>query len=300
MPRTLTIVTLWTAAWEQSNMDRQCPGEHLIPGRPDVHYVITRRLGDADATAYLNQHGIRLQPGQVLGAVPQEMSPNGYLISTAVTTPAELSAFAALMADNEQLGTVPAADRPAILLTAAELGDLIDEHYRGSGDVLFHREGLPWYDVPSQNADRESWLIGHYDEGPVRAWTARLADERDRGMESQRLRYISEQPTDDELMSLLGALKVIGAVENVRIIRRSEHPTAGLIDHDYWIVVPAGGDAVVIRSHYTDGGAFRGAEVIPPHRHAPYLRDAQVGWAIGVPYADYMAAHPELHRRTAA
>ena len=39
--------------------------------------------------------------------------------------------FADLMAPDEQLGTVPARIGPPILLTEAELGDLIDAHYRG-------------------------------------------------------------------------------------------------------------------------------------------------------------------------
>ena len=158
MSRSSTVVTLWTAAWGESDEKRTCPGEHVRPDRPDVHYVITRTVDDDVAAAYLAERGVELAAGQAVGAVPERMSADGHLVSTLVTDPDELAAFADLMTPDEQLGTVPAADRAAILLTEAELNDLIDEHHRSAGDVLFHHECLPWYDVPSQNANRE-WFF---------------------------------------------------------------------------------------------------------------------------------------------
>ena len=93
---------------------------------------------------------------------------------------------------------------------------------------------------------------------------------------------------------MYGAMPIIAREEEVRVLRRAEHPIPQGIDHDYWIARPAGGAPLVIRSHYTDGGAFVGAEVIPPPRHDLHLRDAEVKWTAGVPYADWVAAHPEL------
>lgn len=300
MPSNLTIATLWTAAWQESNVNRTCPGEHLLPERPELHYVITRKITDAEAVAYLAEHGTQLKPGQVVGAVPQRMSSDGYLISTLVTDAEELAAFADLMALDEQLGTVSAAERSPILLTEAELGDLIDAHHRGPGDVLFHKEGLSWYDVPSQNADRAAWRAGKFDPAQVTAWADSLADERARGMVSRRLRIVSAGVSDDELMSLQAALPIIARHEDVRVLRRGEQPVPDLVDHDYWIAQSADGPVVVIAMRYTDSGAFRGAEVVPPHRHGPYLREQEIGWAVGVPYAQWWAAHPELHQREAA
>jgi hypothetical protein len=301
MPRNLTIATLWTAAWRESNVKRTCPGEHVLPDRPDVHYVITRKVRDsAAAAAYLAERGIQLHPGQVLGEVPARMSAEGYLVSTAVTDSAELAAFADLMAPDEQLGTVDAADRPPILLTEDELGDVIDQHYRGRGDVLFHREGLPWYDVESQNADREAWQAGRFDPTQVRAWADKLAAERKRGMVSQRLRILSTGLTDDERMSLQAALPLIAKHEDVRILHRGEHPISDLINHDYWLIRPADAPVVVIAMRYDATGGFLGAEIVPPARHAPYLRDQKLGWAIGVPYAQWWAANPDLHGHLAA
>jgi hypothetical protein len=104
----LTITTLWT----DCNVKNTCPGEHRVAERPDVHYVITRVVTDqAAADAYLTAHGLRLQRGEVLGEVPAEMSPDGYLISRLVTDAVELAVFADRMGPGEQLGTIPARDR---------------------------------------------------------------------------------------------------------------------------------------------------------------------------------------------
>lgn len=298
MPRNLTITTLWTAAWENSEQDRTCPGEHALLDRPDVHYVITRAVDDAAAAAYLAGHGIHLAPGQALGAVPEQMSTDGYLVSTLVTDPAELAAFAELMGPGEQLGTVPTADRPAIRLTLKELEDIIDEHYKDTGDVLFHHECLPWYDVPAQNRSRETWLAGQFDPNGSNAWVERIAEERRRGMITKRLRILSERLTDDERASIFGGMTLIAREEVVRVLHRGEHAVPGVIDHDYWICHPVGGPPLVIRSYYTDGGAFVGSEVIPPPHHDLYLRDAEAKWTVGVPYADWISAHADLARTT--
>ncbi|MGH3615693.1 MAG: DUF6879 family protein [Pseudonocardia sp.] len=291
-----TVVTLWTAAWEESRKDRTCPGEHVLSGRPDLHYVITRCLDEAATATYLAEHDITLGPGQVLGGVPERMSTDGHLVSTLVTDPTELAAFAELMGPGERLGTVPAAGRPPILLVIKELEDVIDEHYKAEGDVLFHHECLPWYDVPAQNESRNEWLAGEFDPNGADAWVERIAEERRRGMITKRLRILSERLTDDERASMFGGMTLIAREEIVRVLRHGEHAVPGVIDHDYWICHPVQGEPLVIRSQYTDGGAFVGSEVIPPPRHDLYLRDAAAKWAAGVPYADWTAAHPEYAR----
>lgn len=301
MSRKLPIVTLWTAAWRESNVKRTCPGEHLLPQKPDRHYVISRRIDDPDVvTSYLAARGIELRAGDAVGAVPERMSADGYLISTLVHDPEDLALFADLMAPDEQLGTVPAAERSPILLTEAELGDLIDAHHSRPGDVLFHKEGLPWYDVASQNMDRAAWLNDLFDPAQVIAWAEHLAEERRRGMRSQRLRIVSGPLTDDERMSLEAALPILAREEEVRILHRGEHAVPDLVDHDYWIMFPADGAPVVAAMRYSDSGAFLGAEVVPPHRHGPYLEERALGWRTSVDYAEWWATHPDLHQSSVA
>lgn len=193
---------------------------------------------------------------------------------------------------DEQPDVIPSEGRPPVLLTEAELNDTIDAHHRSRGDVLFHREGLAHYDVPTQNADRASWLAGEFDPAQILAWTRRLADERERGMVSQRLRILSLQLTDDEQMSVFAALPIIGREEEIRVLRHGDHRIRDTIDHDYWIARPSDGPVLVVRNHYSDGGAFVGAEVIPTTAHGPYLRDQERIWAIGVPLAEWLAVMP--------
>jgi hypothetical protein len=299
MPGTTAMTTLWTAAWVESNVTLSCPGEHQLADQPDIHYVITRKLADDDAARYVVEQGIELAPGQVVGGVPARMSADGRLVSTLVADADVVAMFAHLMAPDEQLGTVPAAGRRPILLTLDEFAKVIYSHHRGPGDVLFHREGLPHYDVPSQNADREAWLAGRFDPTQVEDWAGELAAQRARGMLSQRLRILSEDLTDDERMSVLAALPVIAREEEVRILHRGERHVADLIDHDYWIAQPADRPALVVRSHYSASGAFVGAEVIPPQQHEPYLRDQELIWSMGVPFFEWLAAHGDLQQRAA-
>ena len=120
------------------------------------------------------------------------------------------------------------------MLTEDELGDLIDAHYHGPGDLLFHKEGLRWYDVPSQNATgRRGGPVGSTRprslRGPTGSPPTRLAGwcRSDCGS-CRRL-------TDDELMSLHAALPIIARHEDVRVLHRGEHPVPDLVDHDYWI-----------------------------------------------------------------
>lgn len=186
------------------------------------------------------------------------------------------------------------------LLTEDQLGEVIDDNYREPGDQLFRKEGLAWYDVPSQNADREAWLDNRFDPAQVQAWAEILEADKRRGLVSQRLRIVSAQITDDEAMSLEGALPLIAGPQEVRILRRGEHPIPDIVDHDYFVIRRAAGVVIVIAMHYSSGGAFLGAEVVAADQHSPYLREMELAWAIAQPYADWWAAHPELHRRAAA
>ncbi len=93
---------------------------------------------------------------------------------------------------------------------------------------------------------------------------------------------------------MFGGMTHIAREEIVRVLRRGEHAIPGPIDHDHWICCPIGGPPVVIRSQYTDGGAFVDSEVIPPPRQDLYLRDAEAKWTAGVAYEDWIAAHADL------
>lgn len=186
------------------------------------------------------------------------------------------------------------------LMDEAALVAYIDERYRRRGDIQRRVERLPWYDVPGQNADRELWRAGRFDPAGIQAWAEVLRGERERGLVSERLRIVSADLTDDEAMSLDAALPIISRHEDVRVLREGEDLVPAMVGGDYFILAPGDGPVAVLAMHYTDGGAFLGAAVVPPADHGPYLRQWTLGWALATPYGRWWAEHPELHRRTAA
>lgn len=186
------------------------------------------------------------------------------------------------------------------MLDEQALEEFVFARFSRPNDQLFRMERLPVYDVPSQNADRENWLAGHVDTTALEQWAGVLADDRRRGLVSRRVRVLSSVLTDDEAMSCHVALPIIGRDQEVRILHCGEHLVPELLDHDYWVIEPASGQVDVIRMIYSDGGAFLGAEVVPPAEHAPYLRERDLAWSIAEPFAPWWNRHRELHRKTAA
>lgn len=186
------------------------------------------------------------------------------------------------------------------MLDEQALEEFVFARYARRRDQLFRMERLPLYDVPSQNADRENWLAGHLDTTDLEQWAEVLADDRRRGLVSRRVRVLSSVLTDDEAMSCHVALPIISRDQEVRILRRGEHPVPELLDHDYWVIETASGTVDVVRMIYSDGGVFLGANVVPPAEHAPYLRERDLAWSIGEPFAPWWSRHRELHRKMAA
>lgn len=186
------------------------------------------------------------------------------------------------------------------MLDEQALEDFVFSRYAHPGDRLFRMERLPLYDVPGQNADREAWLAGHVDTTALEQWAQALANDRRRGLISRRVRVLSSVLTDDETMSCQVALPIIGRDQEVRILRRGEHLVPELLDHDYWVIETAGGTVDVVRMVYSDGGAFLGAEVVPTHKHGSYVRERDLAWSIGEPFATWWNRHRELHGKTAA
>lgn len=187
------------------------------------------------------------------------------------------------------------------MLDEQVLGQFIGAHYSGPGDHVFRMERLPWYDVPSQNADREAFLAGaRPDWKRKRAWFDELAAEAARGLVARRVRVLSEHLTDDELMACHYGYAYYGQHEKTRVLHRGEHGSVDVLDHDYWIMQQATGAVSILRMIYSDGGAFVGAEVVPAHQCEPYLREQELSWNIAEPFEDWWARHGELHRELAA
>jgi hypothetical protein len=187
------------------------------------------------------------------------------------------------------------------LLDEDALGAEIDRHYQGPGDLLVRVERLPLYAVSQQAAELRAWREhGKPDLAAMQPWLDVLAGEVERKMRTRRLRILSAHLTDDELRACHWGYPFVGRYEEIRVLRRGEHPVPDLLDHDYYLCRPASGGQVVIRMHYSDAGLFRGASIVPGDAHGPYNRELRVGWAIGEPFTKWWDRHNELHRPWAA
>ena len=180
------------------------------------------------------------------------------------------------------------------------LGALIEAHYAKPGDRLYRKEGLPLYNVPSQNADRAAWLAGRFDPGPLEEWAKVLHDDAARGLRSRRTRVLSKTLSDDEAMTCDVALPIVGRDQDIRVLHRGEHPIPDLVGHDYWTIRPATGQLVIVAMHYDATGAFERGEVVPAGLHELYLREQRLDWAIAEPWQAWYDRHPELHRHPRA
>ena len=189
------------------------------------------------------------------------------------------------------------------MLDRTQLGEYMSALYGQPGDQLFRMERLPWYDVASQNADRQAFLAGQApDWERKRAWLDRLDADHAAGRVSRRVRVFGRQLSDDELMSChYGIPPLVKHHIDVRVLHHGEHPVPELVDHDYWIAEPAAGGVHVVRMHYSEGGSLLGAEPIEGRAaQAPYLRERALAWAIGEDWDTWWVRHAELHRRLAA
>jgi hypothetical protein len=189
------------------------------------------------------------------------------------------------------------------LLTEDELGEVIDTHFAEPGDVLQRIERQPVYNVPSQTADTAAWERDPHsvDTEGLHAWARVVAEDQRRGLRRERIRVFGARLTSDEAMTLDVAWPILAPHQEQRVLRRGEHLVLDEVPLDYFIVRRHSGFSVVIAMHYDSTGAFVGAEVVrTPRRRGAFLRDWEMCWAAATPFAEYEAAHPELHHPAAA
>jgi hypothetical protein len=182
------------------------------------------------------------------------------------------------------------------LLDAAELGSALGRFTRD----LFRLEALPEYAVDSDGDDYQRWCAGEAEPtwDRLNSWLEVLRSERAAGKVSRRVRIFSARLTDYERYACeFGYLHTSHAGEDIRVLRRGEHPIPrGLIEQDFWVIDDQG----VVTMHYDDGGRFEGAEILAGDEVDQYLRSQQAAWAAAEPFAGWWARHPEFQRRRAA
>lgn len=143
-------------------------------------------------------------------------------------------------------------------MSGRTLGDAFDSFTKSA----FRMETLPTYDVPEETANLAAYRAGRpLAERSVRTqpWLARMAATTAAGKDWQRLRLVSTVPTLYERYEIAGYPESQACGEQIRLLRRDEHPDVE--QQDWWLFDAGTADAACWVMRYTDDGAFLGADL---------------------------------------
>jgi hypothetical protein len=134
----------------------------------------------------------------------------------------------------------------------------------------------PWY---------QAWQAGRFDEYEApRPWLDLIRETVGRGVIVQRLRIISEPPSDYIRFEHATTAGNIAAGERVRWLPRRRAARLALPGTDCWI---RDGKEVLL-SHYTGDGEVAGRELVTDLDVVDICRDGfMFAWELGVPHEDY-------------
>ncbi|MDT0306942.1 hypothetical protein RM780_08190 [Streptomyces sp. DSM 44917] len=165
------------------------------------------------------------------------------------------------------------------MLTGEEFGRLFETF----GTSAFRLETLAAYDVEAERKEFEGFLRGEpipRDWAEDNPWVRSMTRQ---GKSVARV-HVVRSPLSAYLRFEFAAYPGnIAAGESIGIIDLARGEVPGLPDHDFWLF----DDARVLRMHYTDSGAFLGAEPLPDNRLAEYRRYRDIALAHAVSFAEY-------------
>lgn len=164
------------------------------------------------------------------------------------------------------------------MLSGEQFGRLFDA-YEQTG---FRLETLSEYDVAEEREEIARFLAGE-DMGPEWADNPWVRSMTDKGKQVSRVHVLTSPLTDYLRYELAAYPGNIKAGESIGIIDLAEQTVAGLPDHDFWLF----DDRQVYRMHYTEKGAFIGAELLPPDKLSAYRGYRDVALRHAVPFAEY-------------
>ncbi|MFE7409764.1 DUF6879 family protein [Streptomyces laurentii] len=173
-------------------------------------------------------------------------------------------------------------------MTASGLatGDEFGKLFEGFEHTAFRLETLATYDVEEEREEMARFFAGgdmgpEWDDNP---WVRSMTD---LGKRVSRVHVLSSPLTDYLRYELAAYPGNIKAGESIGIIDRAERSVDGLPDHDFWLF----DDRDVYRMHYTESGAFVGAELLPADRLPEYLDHRSAALSVAVPFASYWERH---------
>lgn len=168
------------------------------------------------------------------------------------------------------------------LVTGEDFGRLFDTFER----TAFRLETLATYDVEEEREEMARFFAGE-DMGPEWADNPWVRSMTDKGKQVARVHVLTSPLTDYLRYELAAYPGNIKAGESIGIIDRAEQTVEGLPDHDFWLF----DDRDVYRMHYTESGAFVGAELLPADRLAEYRAHRDAALSAAVPFTAYWERH---------
>lgn len=155
--------------------------------------------------------------------------------------------------------------------------------FEGFTASAFRLEQLQTYDAPGENEAVERFIAGQPHGADTSWWTSLVRDHRKAGHTMSRVRVVTEPLTDYTRFELAVFPDLVAAGDEIRVLALDDDTPA--FPHDYWLF----DDRDLWRMHYTDGGAYQGAENIPDpdevDRHRQWRDDALQR---SVPLHDYL------------
>ncbi len=188
-------------------------------------------------------------------------------------------------------------------LAALDIADFevwLAERRQAPGDML-RIQTLPAYSVPSDDADFAGYLDGAPEPtSPHREpFFQRLRDEAARGMTWRDLTLVDGPPSDYHRYGFEWVCPYSSeAGQVIRVLDVAEHPVAAALYRtgDFWVV--EGQHVALVR--YSPEGRHLGEVAVEESAAKGYVAAAEFAWAIGVPFDQWWAAHPEYRRATRA
>ncbi|WP_372408890.1 DUF6879 family protein [Streptomyces luteireticuli] len=168
------------------------------------------------------------------------------------------------------------------MLASEEFGRLFETFER----TAFRLETLEEYDIEEEREEIARFIAGE-DMGPEWADNPWVRSMTDKGKHVSRVHVLRSPLTDYLRYELAAYPGNIKAGEEIGIVDLSEQTVTGLPDHDFWLF----DDRDVYRMHYTEAGAFVGAELLPADRLPEYEGYRDQAITAAVPFASYWERH---------
>jgi hypothetical protein len=202
---------------------------------------------------------------------------------------------------HERKVRVPATMLPE--LAALEIPDFeewLSQRRTSPGDML-RVQTLDRYGVPTDDADFAGYLEGA--PAPTSPYREPFFQElRDGVAANMRWRnlHVIRQPLSDYLRYAFEWVYTYSseAGQDIRILDLDEHPAAAVMHRtgDFWVVEHQ--HVALVR--YDNEGHHQGEVAVDDTAATGYIAAAELAWDLGIPFAEWWAAHPQYRRASQA